>query len=89
MLHLEPKPKKVKEETKKNNMLVMDLEIQVESSSNVDENIVCTTMQEEVNLGSFHTKEEKDMAKINSISRSKSRRKMWMLYLIPIHMPTS
>jgi hypothetical protein len=42
----------------------MDSRNQVESSSNVDENISYTSVQKEVNLSGLHHKEEKEMKKI-------------------------
>jgi hypothetical protein len=41
---------------------------QVENSSNVDDNIVCTSMLKEVNMSSLHLQEEKDMTKVFHIN---------------------
>jgi hypothetical protein len=49
---------------KKKNLLATDSSNQVESSSDVDENIVCTYVQKEVNLSSLHHQEEKEMTKL-------------------------
>jgi hypothetical protein len=57
-------PKNHKKDANKNNIVAMDSSIQVESSSDVDENIVCTLMQKEVNLSILHHQEEKEMNKL-------------------------
>jgi hypothetical protein len=54
-------PKKHKKEAKKNNLLATDSSNQVERISNVDENIIYTSMQKEVNISILHHEEEKDM----------------------------
>jgi hypothetical protein len=43
---------------------------EIESNSNVDENIVYTIVQKEVNLSSLHPKEEKEMTKLFHIKIS-------------------
>jgi hypothetical protein len=43
-----------KKNEKKKNLLATDSRNHVESSSDVDENIVCTSMKKEVNLSSLH-----------------------------------
>jgi hypothetical protein len=53
-----------KKDAKKKNSLAMDLGNLVESSLDVDENIVCITMQNEVNSSILHHKEEKEMTKL-------------------------
>jgi hypothetical protein len=53
-----------KKDRKKNNLLSIDSRNQVESSSNFDENIVCTSMQKEVNINILHSQEDKEMTKI-------------------------
>jgi hypothetical protein len=63
-LHLELNLKNHKKEVKKNNILAIDSSNRVESSSEVDDNIVYTTMQKEVNLSSLHHYEEKEMTKL-------------------------
>jgi hypothetical protein len=55
------KPKESQEGQKENNLLAIDLRNQVESSLDVDENIVCTSVQKEVKLSILHHKEEKEM----------------------------
>jgi len=45
-------------------MLTMDSNNQVERKSNVDENIVYNTMQNEVNLSSLHSKKEKKITEL-------------------------
>jgi hypothetical protein len=61
-LHLEMNSKSCKKDAKKN-LLAMDSSNEVESNSDVDAKIVCTTVQKEVNLSSLHNKEE-EMAKL-------------------------
>ena len=46
----------------------MDLRNQIESSFDVDEKIVYTSMQKEVKLSSLHHKEEKEMTKLFHIN---------------------
>jgi hypothetical protein len=53
-LHLELNPKKCKKDEKEKNLLAIDSINQVESSSDVDENIVYKFVQKEVNLSSLH-----------------------------------
>jgi hypothetical protein len=57
-------PKNHKKDAKKNNLLAMDSSNQVERNSDVDENIVCTSVQKEVNLSILHHQEEKEMTKL-------------------------
>jgi hypothetical protein len=63
-LHLESNPKNYKKDSKKKNLLEMNPSNLVESSSDVDENIVCTSMQNEFNLIILFQKEEKEMTKL-------------------------
>jgi hypothetical protein len=56
--------KNLKKDVEKKNLLAMDSSNQVDSSSDIDENIVCTTVQEEMTLSSLHHKEEKEMTKL-------------------------
>jgi hypothetical protein len=63
-LHPYLNPKNRKKEGKKKNLLAKDSSNQVESSSDVDGNIVCTSMQKEVNLSNLHHQEEKEMNKL-------------------------
>jgi hypothetical protein len=60
-LHLEINLKICKKDGKKKNILATYLKNQVESISYVDENIVCTSVQKEVNLSNLHHQEEKEM----------------------------
>ena len=48
----------------KKNIMATDSSNQVESSSDVDEKIVCTSVQKEVNLSSLQQQEEKEMTKL-------------------------
>jgi hypothetical protein len=57
-------PKNCKKDAKKKNMLATYSSNLVESSLNVDENIVYTLEQKEVNLSSLYHKEEKEMTKL-------------------------
>jgi hypothetical protein len=57
-------PKNHKKDAKKKNLLAMDSSNLVESSSKVDEKILCTTVQKEVNPSSLHHKEKKEMTKL-------------------------
>jgi hypothetical protein len=63
-LHPKLNPMNHKKDAKKNNLLGMDSSNQVESSSDVYEKIVYTSMQKEVNLSSLHHKEEKEMTNV-------------------------
>jgi len=56
--------KNYEKDTKKNNILVVDSCNRVESSSYIEEKIVCTIMWKEVNPSSFHPWEENDMTKL-------------------------
>jgi hypothetical protein len=50
--------------SKKKNLLGMGLGNQVESRLDVDEKIVCTLVQKEVNLSSVHHNEDKERTKL-------------------------
>jgi hypothetical protein len=63
-LHPKLNSKNCKKDVKKKNLLATDLSNHVERSSNVDEKIVCTSVQKEVNLSSLHPQEEKEMTKL-------------------------
>jgi hypothetical protein len=63
-LHPELNPKNHKKDAKKKNLLATDSSNQVERNSDVDENIVCTSVQKEVNLSILHHQEEKEMTKL-------------------------
>jgi hypothetical protein len=77
---MELNPKNCKKDTKKKNLLATYSNNPVESSSNVDDNIANTSMQEEVNLSSFHHIEEKEMRKIFHINIQVKKRKVDALY---------
>jgi hypothetical protein len=47
-------PKEPQEEGKKKNLIAKDSSNHVESRSDVDDNIVCTHVQKDVNLSSLH-----------------------------------
>jgi len=82
-------PKNHKKDAKNKNMLAaMDSDNQAESSSDVNDNILCTIVQKEVNLSSLHHKEDKDITKLFCIKIQVNKKK-WMLYFIPVHKPTS
>jgi len=53
-----------KKDAKKTNLLAIDSSNQIESSSDVDDNIVGTLVQQEVNLSCIHHQEEKEMTKL-------------------------
>jgi hypothetical protein len=58
-------PEEPQETKKKNkNILATDSSNQVEISSDVDANIVCTYVQKEVNLSILHHQEEKEMTNL-------------------------
>jgi hypothetical protein len=57
-------PKNKKKDGKKKNLVATYSSNHVESSSDVDEKIVYTSVQKEVNLSSFHHQEEKEMTKL-------------------------
>jgi hypothetical protein len=58
------KPKNHKKDKKKKNLLANDSSNHIESSLDVDENIICTSVQKEVNLSSLHHQEEKETTKL-------------------------
>jgi hypothetical protein len=60
-------PKNYKIDAKKKNLLVVDSEKLVESSTYMDEIFFCSTVQKEVNLSILHHMEEKDMTKLFDI----------------------
>jgi hypothetical protein len=76
---------KCKNDGKKKNMLLVDSGNQVENNVDVDEKIVRTTMQKEVNLSSFHTKKEKEMTSLFHIKIQVKK----TIHLILVHRPTS
>jgi hypothetical protein len=53
-LHPKLNLKNHKKDAKKKNLLATDLSNHVESSFDVDEKIICTSMQKEVNLSILH-----------------------------------
>jgi hypothetical protein len=62
-LHLELNLKNHKKESKKKNLIATYLSDQVEKKSDVDENIVCTSVQKDVSMSFLHQQEEKEMTK--------------------------
>jgi hypothetical protein len=73
-------PKNHKKDAKKKNLLGKDSGNQVERNLDVDENIVCTSVQKEVNLSSLHHKEEKEMKKLFHIKIQVKRTKVDALF---------
>jgi len=69
-------------------MLVIDLGNWIESSSNVNENIVNIIVQEEVNLSIIPPKEGKDMTKLFHDKIQVKKTKV-VLYSILVHMSSS
>jgi hypothetical protein len=67
-LHLELNPKNCKKDRKKKNLLATDSSNQVESSSDVDENIVYTYYAEGGEFEILHHHEEKEMTKLFHIN---------------------
>jgi hypothetical protein len=63
-LHPQLNPKNRKKDGKKKNLLATYSRNQVESSSDVDDNIVCISVQKKVNLSILHHQEEKEMTKL-------------------------
>lgn len=63
-MHPELNPKNKKKENKKKNLTATDSSNQVEKSSDVDEKIVCTSVQKGVNMSSLQQQEEKEMTKL-------------------------
>ena len=57
-LHPELNPKNKKKDNKKKNRMATNLSNQVEIISNVDEKIICTSVQKEVNLPCNDTGQE-------------------------------
>ena len=79
-LHPNLNPKSCKKDSKKKNLLSKDSSNQIESNSNVDENVVFTIMQNEVNLSSLDRKEEKGMTKLFHISIQVNKIKVVSLF---------
>jgi hypothetical protein len=73
-------PKNHKNDAKKKNLIATDSSNQVESRSNVDENIACTSMQNEVKLCILHHKEEKEMKKVFHIKIQVKKTKVDSLF---------
>jgi hypothetical protein len=73
-------PKNCKKDAKKKNLLATDSSNQVEINSDKDKKIDCTSMQKEVNLSSFHHKEEKEMKKLFHIKIQVKRTKVDALF---------
>jgi hypothetical protein len=69
-----------KKDGKKKNLLSMDSINKVESISNVDENIVCTSLPKEVNFSILHHQEEKDITKIFHINIQVKKTKIDSLF---------
>jgi hypothetical protein len=61
-------------DVKKKNLLATYSKNLVEGILDVDEKVVFTLLQKEVNLSSLHHNEENEMKKLKSILRSKSKR---------------
>jgi hypothetical protein len=79
-LHPELNLKNCKKDGKKKNIIATDSSNQVESSSNLDENIVCMSMQKEVNLSTLHCHEYKEMTKLFHINIQVKKTKIDALF---------
>ena len=73
-------PKNKKKDNKKKNLMATDSSNQVERSSDVDEKIVCTSVQKEVNLSSLQQQEEKEMTKLFHIKIQVKKTKIDALF---------
>jgi hypothetical protein len=73
-------PKNHKKDGKKKNLLATYLSNQVESRYDVDDNIVCTSMQKDVNLSSLHHQEEKEMSNIFHIKIQVKKTKIYAMF---------
>ena len=60
-LHPELNPKNHKKDEKKKNLLTKDSNNQIEIILDVDDNILCTSVQKEVNLSILHHQKDKEM----------------------------
>ena len=65
---------------KKKNLITIDSSNQVERNLYVDENIVSTSMQKEVNLSSLQQQEEKEMTKLSHIKIQVKKTKINSLF---------
>jgi hypothetical protein len=79
-LHPELNPNNYKKDANKKKLLAMDSSNQVESSLDMDEKIVCTSMQKEVNMSIRHHKEEMEMTKIFHINIQVKKTKVDTLF---------
>jgi hypothetical protein len=79
-LHPELNLKNRKKDAKKKNLLATNSSKQVESSSEVDEKIVCTSVQKEVNLRSLHHQKVKEMTKLFHIKTQVKKTKIDALF---------
>jgi hypothetical protein len=79
-LHPELNLKNRKKDAKKKNLLAMDSSNQVESNSDVDEKIVCTSVQKEVNLSNLRHRKEKEMTKLFHIETQVKKTKIDALF---------
>jgi hypothetical protein len=73
-------PNNYKKDGKKKNLLATDSSNHIESSYDVDENIVCTSVQKEVNLSILHHQEEKDMTKLLHVKIQAKKTKIDALF---------
>jgi Mg2+/Co2+ transporter CorC len=79
-IHLELNPKNHTKDAKKKNLLDMNSRNYVESSFDVDENIVRTSVQNDVNMSILHHQEEKDMTKLVHINIQVKKTKIDTLF---------
>ena len=79
-MHPEISPKNNNKDNKKKNIMATDSSNQVESSSDVDEKIVCTSVQKEVNLSSLQQQEEKEINKLFHIKIQVKKTKVDALF---------
>jgi hypothetical protein len=73
-------PKNCKKEGKKKNLLTKDSNNQIEIILDVDDNILCTSVQKEVNLSILHHHEEKYMTKLFHIKIQVKNTKIYALF---------
>ena len=79
-LHPELNSKNKKKDNKKKNLMATNLSNQVESYLDLDEKIICTSVQEEVNLSSLRQQEENEMTKLFHIKIQVKKTKIDALF---------
>ena len=79
-MHPELNLKNKKNDKKKKNPMAMDSSNQVERNSDIDEKIICTSMQKGVNLSNLQQQEENKMTKLLHIKIQVKKTKIDALF---------